>query len=247
LGGINTLGAPNYADEIAWNYEIGLKGVFLQNTLRMNLSTYIAHYDGYQAVVFDSANFTFITQNADASTRGVELQTEWAPTRQLTLSADIAYNDAHYDHYLGAQCDNYQLATQLCPNNPGTGAQDLSGRRLSQAPLWSANADAQYGDALGGTRLNWFVRGEYVYRDSAYAHAVGEFGDPLQLMPSYSLFNASAGLSGSGWQLKIWGKNLTNKNYLTQVIRQPTGSDPDYVLARVGMERTYGVTASYSF
>jgi iron complex outermembrane receptor protein len=247
LGGINTLGAPNYADEIAWNYEVGLKGLFLQNTLRMNLSAYIAHYDGYQAVVFDSANFTFITQNADASTRGVELETEWAPSRQLTLSADIAYNDAHYDHYLGAQCDNYQVATGLCPNNPGPLAQDLSGRRLSQAPLWSANGVAQYGDALRNTGLNWFVRGEYVFRDSAYAHAVGEFGDPLQLMPSYGLFNASVGLSGAGWQVSLWGKNLTNKNYLTQVIRQPTGSDPDYVLARIGMERTYGVTASYSF
>ena len=247
LGGINTLGAPDYATEIAWNYEVGVKGLFLQNTLRVNLSAYLTKYDGYQAVVFDSASFTFITQNADASTRGVELQTEWAPFRQLTLSADVAYNDAHYDHYEGAQCDNYQNGNGLCPNDPAAGAQDLSGARLSQAPLWSANLVAQYSDALGASNFNWFARGEYVFRDSAYAHAVGQNGDPLQLMPSYGLFNASFGLSNHNWRLNLWGKNLTDKNYLTQVIRQPTGSDPDYVLARIGMERSYGVTVSYSF
>jgi iron complex outermembrane receptor protein len=120
---------------------------------------------------------------------------------------------------------------------------------MSQSPEWAANLNAQYTDSIGDSGLEWFLRGEMAYRGSAYAHAVGLNGDPLQLMPSYTLFNASLGLfdTGQGWRVSAWVKNLTNENYLTQVVRQPAGSDANNVLARVGMERTIGITASYDF
>ncbi len=249
LGGVNTLGASNYDTEIAYNYEAGIKGLFFGKTLRLEASVYNTDYNGYQAVLYDSASFTFTTQNADVTVRGVEVSADWAPISALLIDGSIAYNDAKYDNYFGASCDNYQNANGLCPNNPVPGAQDLSGERLPQSPKWSGNLNVEYGLPIASTGMEWFVRGEMVYRDSAFAHAVGVNGDPLQKMPSYTLFNASLGLVNpdQGWRARAWVKNLTDEDYLTQVIRQPAGSDPNYVVGRVGMERSAGLTLSYDF
>jgi iron complex outermembrane receptor protein len=257
LGGINNLGQPNYDTEVALNYEVGVKGLFLDNTLRLNASIYHTKYDGYQVVSYNSDAFTFITQNADVTGEGVEVEALWAPVPQLELGVNVAYNDTEYDEYFGATCDNYQIANGFCPNDPNygdpdnepvVGTQDLSGKRLSAAPEWSGNATAQWTDDLGSTAMDWFIRGEYAYRDWTYSHPVGVNGDPLQRIAGYGLFNASVGLrSEQGWNATLWIKNLTDKDYLTNVSRQPVGSTPDWVTARIGMERSYGVTLSYDF
>jgi iron complex outermembrane receptor protein len=248
LGGINNLGQPNYDNEIALNYEIGVKGLLLDKTLRLNASVFHTKYDGYQVVSYNSDAFTFITQNADVTGEGVEVEAVWAPVRELELGASIAYNDTEYDKYLGATCDNYQIANNLCPNDPVPGSQNLSGRRLSAAPEWSGNATAQYTNDLGSTSLDWFVRAEYAYRGWTYSHPVGENGDPLQKIDSYGIVNASVGLrADQGWDITLWVKNLTDEDYLTNVSRQPVGSEPDWVTARIGWERSYGVSLSYNF
>ncbi len=248
LGGINNLGQPNYDTEIALNYEIGLKGLFLDNTLRLNATVFLTDYDGYQVVQYNSEAFTFIVQNADVIGKGVELDAQWAPTRGLELGAGVAWNDTYYDSFVGAPCDSYQLAFGTCPNDPVAGAQDLTDKQLSSAPKWVGNLTAQYTAGLGNTSLDWFVRGEYAYRDSSLSHPVGDGGDPLQEIDSYGLVNASLGLqSDRGWDITLWGKNLTDEDYFTNISRAPVGSEPDYVTARIGMERSYGVNLSYSF
>jgi iron complex outermembrane recepter protein len=249
LGGINNLGQPNYATEVALNYEMGLKGFFFDRTVMINADVYHTKFNGYQVVAYDSAVLSFITQNADVTSEGAELEAEWAPISQLKIGANIAYNDAKFNSYVGAECDNYQLAFGTCPNDPVAGAQNLSGKPLNQAPHWSTNLYSQYGAAIAnGSNVAWFVRGEFVFRGATVAHPVGNGGDPLQAIPEYSLLNASAGLSSTqGWEVSLWGKNLTNKNYFTQILREPVGSEPDYVVARIGMERTGGITVSYHF
>jgi iron complex outermembrane receptor protein len=248
LGGINNLGQPNYDTEIALNYEIGLKGLFLDNTLRLNATMFLTDYDGYQVVQYNSEAFTFIVQNADVIGQGVELDAQWAPAPGLELGASVAWNDTYYDSFVGAPCDNYQLAFGTCPNDPVAGAQDLTDKQLSAAPEWVGNLRAEYTTGLGATSLDWFVRGEYVYRGSSLSHPVGDGGDPLQEIDSYGLVNASVGLqSDRGWDITLWGKNLTDKDYFTNISRAPVGSEPDYVIARIGMERSYGVNLSYRF
>lgn len=248
LGGINNLGQPNYGTETAYNYEIGLKSYLFDRQLRLNMALYRTDYNGYQVVSYDSRSLSFITQNADVKVKGVELDALWEPVTGLSLTLAANYNDAKYKKYIGAICDNYQVANGFCPNFPVAGAQDLSGRRLGQAPRWSLNSTVHYEWQLGSGDLTGFVDGSYAYRGSANAHPVGVNGDPKQKIPAYGIFNANLGLrSLAGWQVSVWGKNLANKNYFTFISRQPVGEDADYMVARVGMERTIGVTLGYSF
>ena len=70
----------------------------------------------------------------------------------------------------------------------------------------------------------------------------------MQRIASYGLFNASVGFDFSGgWSLKLWGKNLANEDYYTDIARQPVGSEPEYIQARIGWERSYGATIGYQF
>lgn len=248
LGGINNLGEPNYDTEVALSVETGLKGYFLDRTLRVGASIYRTDYDGYQAVLYNSEAFSFITQNADVIGQGVELEMNWIATNNLEVEFSALYNQVEYDNYLGATCDNYQIAYGACPNNPVADAQDLSGVDLPASPNWSANTAVQYQDEAMGGNLTWYVRGEYAYRGDSYAHSVGVGGDPAQRIDAYGLFNASLGFSfPSGWSFKLWGKNLADEDYFTDIARQPVGSEPEYVQARIGWERSYGATVNYEF
>ena len=66
-------------------------------------------------------------------------------------------------------------------------------------------------------------------------------GDPLQEIDAYGLVNASVGFApDQGWKVTLWGKNLTDEDYFTNVTRQPVGSEPNWVTARIGMELNYG-------
>lgn len=248
LGGINNLGEPNYDNEVALNIEAGLKGYFRDRTVRVGASVYHTDYDGYQAVLYNSEAFSFIAQNADVIGQGVELELQWIATNNLEVDFNALYNQVEYDSYLGATCDNYQLAYGTCPNNPVAGAQDLSGFDLPASPKWSGNMAVQYQDETMGGDLMWYVRGEYVYRGDSYAHSVGVGGDPVQRIDAYGLFNASLGFNfPSGWSFKLWGKNLTNKDYYTDIARSPVGTEREYVQARIGWERSYGATVGYEF
>ena len=248
LGGVNNLGEPNYDTEVALSIEAGIKGYLLDRTVRVGASLYHTDYDGYQAVLYNSEAFTFITQNADVTGQGVELELLWIATTNLQFEFNALYNQVEYDHYPGASCDNYQLAFGTCPNDPVEGAQDLSGKDLPASPTWSGNMALQYeGMAMSGA-VSWYLRGEYAYRGNSYAHSVGSGGDPMQRIASYGLFNASVGFDFSGgWSLKLWGKNLANEDYYTDIARQPVGSEPEYIQARIGWERSYGATIGYQF
>jgi iron complex outermembrane receptor protein len=247
LGGINNLGQPNYDTEVAINYEIGVKGLFLDDTLRLNATVFHTTYDGYQVMSYDSDAFNFYIQNADVTGDGVEVEALWSPVTGLELGANVAYNDTKYDEFRDAPCDNYQNAFGFCPD-PVRQLQDLTGKELSAAPEWAGNLTAQYRRDLGSTALDWLIRAEYAYRGSSFSHPVGDNGDPLQEIDSYGLVNASLGLiAEQGWDVRLWVKNLTDKDYFTNISREPVGSEPDYVHGRIGMERSYGVNLSYSF
>jgi outer membrane receptor protein involved in Fe transport len=60
---------------------------------------------------------------------------------------------------------------------------------------------------------------------------------------SYALLDARLGLtSAKGWNLSVWGRNLTDKYYWTNVFETAD------VLDKVtGLPRTFGITVGYTF
>ena len=85
------------------------------------------------------------------------------------------------------------------------------------------------------------MRADVTYSDEMYFSTANV---PESGTPSYTLVNARIGLDlVSGWQLSVWGKNLTDETY-AQHSFTVFGDDSHPIY---GAPTTYGVTAAYSF
>lgn len=120
--------------EIVYNYEIGIKNLFLNNRLQINISGFIYDYRNFQT---SAANLTggglyTITDSGKATGKGVETEVNFAATKSLTLFANYAFLDARFDD----------------KNSDGK-PQLLAGHTFRLTPKHSGSAGASYKFDLG--------------------------------------------------------------------------------------------------
>ena len=61
----------------------------------------------------------------------------------------------------------------------------------------------------------------------------------LSIVPARTIFNASLGIEGDGYSIQLWGKNLTDKKYVSNaVVQQPNVAYNAYL----GERATFGIT-----
>lgn len=163
---------------------------------------------------------------------GAELSGTWRVTDQLSLTGGLTYLDATYTSYPSAVI---YIPTGLGGSN--LTAADVSGNRLIRAPKWSGNLTANYGVETGIGRIE--AIGTAFFSSKFYL----ESGNRVA-QPSYAIINASLGLkpSGTGFEIRLWGKNLTNQSVISGA-NISAGSDN----IRFAPPRTYGVEAIYRF
>jgi iron complex outermembrane receptor protein len=246
-GGFNDApGIGPFDEETSVSWEIGLKGTFFDQRLRVGASLFQQTYEDYQVQEFNpdvAAGLSNILSNAaEASVEGFESEFLLLLNERWSLDGAVSYINARYDSYKNASCNDVQklgLNGQSCPD----GFQDLSGKRLSQNSPWSGNLNLEYNNAIGDG-LTWFARGEWAYKG-------GHFGfvnlEPNSYQSAYSLLNARVGLSSidGSWELALYGKNLGDKNYIGGFF---PGRDGELgVVGIKGEGRTFGVQGKYNF
>jgi iron complex outermembrane receptor protein len=211
------------------NFELGFKGDFANNTLRINASVFFMDYTDLQVVRFGpvpgSAFGTFQTTNVgSADIKGLEVDFYWMATENFSVSG--------YYAYLDSEIDGLTL-------NTADGPKDFSGLPLRQSPEHSYTVVLDYKLATG--------TGEYDFR-AQYAFIADQFNDyPTMtetIIEEAKLLDASVTwTSPEGmYQLVLWGKNLTDERYITHSYRIGPGSigvwsDP----------QTYGLTGTLRF
>jgi len=246
-----------FKSETADNFEVGLKGRFLDNTLVWNISGFYQTYDDYQVEIQDDEGVGNSVLNAAAvEIKGFETDFQWLTGDHLLIDGNLAYVDARWDDYKNAGCIRPQYQREVCttvlPN--GNFAQDLSGERLNFTSPWTGNLNATWSDEFNNG-LNWYIRGELAYRDDVFFFPDL---DPAATADAYTVFNASLGFSSESgsWDVILWGKNLADEDYLSSASRgrdanglpQFTGIDPvEGYRVTPGPERTYGMTLKYRF
>jgi iron complex outermembrane receptor protein len=246
-----------FKSETADNFEVGLKGRFLDNTLVWNISAFYQTYDDYQVEIQDDEGVGNSVVNAAAvEIKGFETDFQWLSGEHLLIDGNLAYVDALWDDYKNAGCIRPQYQREVCTTvlDNGNFAQDLSGERLNYTSPWSGNLNATWSDEFDNG-LNWYVRGEVSYRDDVFFFPDL---DPAATADAYTVLNASLGLgSESGnWDIILWGKNLAEEEFLTAANRardsnglpQFTGIAPvEGYRVTPGAERSYGLTLKYRF
>jgi outer membrane receptor protein involved in Fe transport len=228
-GGINSkFSADPTADltfdpETAEGFEIGLKSTLLDRQLRLNLTLYDYDYDNLQVDFFNSPIFAYQTLTADANTKGVELEFQFAPhaVPGLDLHGSVNYNKAKYTSFDAGPCYAGQTPAEGCVFiNAIAARQDLTGTQLSVAPKWTGNLGVGYEMGVGsGMKLGMNVDARY-----SGSYLASGFGNPLSRQDKYVTLDAGLrfGAEDDSWTLAVIGKNLTNKFYVTGVVDGPS-------------------------
>lgn len=233
-GGYNTISTDpttyEFQPEKINAYEIGFKSTFLENRIRFNTALFYYDYKNLQVNLYD-ATAVVLKNAAKAKIKGVDFDLSVKPVQALELKVSGEYLDAKFKDFV-----------TFDPDNLAAGAQNLSGNRLPRAPKFSFSTSANYthriSDDLG---LEWFL--EYAQTGHVY---YSFFNQPAVDQGKVGLLNGriTAKFHDDHLSLAIWGKNITNKIWSQNVIRNTSFAG---AIASPAMPRTYGVTLSADF
>ena len=220
-----------FDEEYLVNYELGLKGKLLADTLQARLALFYMDREDQQvkgSLVIPrpdgSTAFIDYTSNAaQGNNYGMELELNWLASDRLELFANIGLLHTEFERYIDSD------------------GNDLSGRDQAQAPNYQYAMGGHY-DIGNGFYLRLDVEG----RDSAY------FSDRHDLKsPSYDLLNMRLGYAAQQWSVALWARNLTDEDYYVRGFGT-FGNDPrkEYAVEpyyQYGEPRVVGVSTRFTF
>ncbi len=228
-GGINSKFSSDPVADLTFNperargFEVGLKTTLMDRQLRFNVGLYRYNYRDLQVDFFNSPIFAFQTLTADARTKGVEVEFEYAPRSLagLNVHGSVNYNKANYTSFAQAPCYAGQTIAEGCTFVGGLDArQNLNGAPLSVAPKWTGNFGVGY-DAPVGNGLKFGVNVDTRYSGSYLASG---FGNADSRQGKYAVLDAGVrfGAEDDNWTIALIGKNLTNRFYVSGVVDGPS-------------------------
>jgi iron complex outermembrane receptor protein len=236
-------GAPLLFDpETSGSIEIGMKGDFLENRLRVNLAIHQTDFDDFQANTFVGTGF--VLQNAGSiTTEGFEVDVVALPTSWLTVTAGAAYVDAVYETFVGGSCIRTPFGGEPDANRPNFPTVcDASGNTVAATPEWTYYTSFVAEKELGDGSI--YGRIDVSYRDE---NPSGTDLDPNKAADSYSLTNIKVGyrFAEDKYEISAWAKNAFDEDFtngaFNSVIRE--GSLTAYHTE----PRTYGLTFKANF
>ncbi|KGB52418.1 TonB-dependent receptor precursor [Sphingopyxis sp. LC81] len=213
-------------------YEFGLKGQW--DVAAVNVAVFKQSIKGFQSNIFTGTGFA-LANAGKQSTFGIEFDGSVRPVAGLNLTLAATYLDAKYDSFV----------------NSAFG--DISGSTPAGIPELSLSLGGTYThEFAGGTKAIAHV--DYAY-ESPVQIVEGMGGFPTQaqgLLVAQNLKREVNSLNASftirltnGIDVGVWGRNLTNAQYLTTVF--PAVAQAGSVSGYPSQPRTYGGTIRYKF
>ena len=215
-----------FDEENVTNYELGLKGTLLDDTLRLNGAVFSVDYSDLQVlkltVTPDGLPGPQVVVNAgEAKIQGIELEAQWLLGEHFQLLATYANLDSEY--------------TQLDGN-----LEQYEGNSLRNAPenAYSLSAIFDFPVADGGIN----ARADFIHKDKAFQDIENTAS---ALMPAYDVLNLRVAYAPQDlkWEVAGWVKNALDEEYLLHnSIISPLAQLP-----LPAAPRTMGVTFTYNF
>ena len=208
------------ASELLDNYEVGLKSTLFDGRLRFNAAAFWLDYQDLQ--VYELLGLTLVTSNAAAEVEGFELETALALTGNITVGGSYTSLDGQFT------------------SNAISGALTLpyNGNALPRTPdsQYTLYVDGEW-DALGGVVA---ARADYQWTDDFY---FDPSNNPEVLSPAHDLVSAYLSWEGpTGLKLSLYGKNLTDTEYQTHIIK-----NVGIGFSVFGAPRSWGFALTQSF
>jgi iron complex outermembrane receptor protein len=227
------------------NYELGLKGSWLDSRLQAQLAIFYQDRSDVQAKqsFFNPSDFSFddfLVNAAAGKTSGLEVELNYAVSESLRFFAAAGILNAEFvdfvsQSHVDAKDDSNGAA--LAPVN-------LDGREVAHAPKYQFFVGSEI-----SLMENLILRVELEGKDEFYFS-----NSHNEKSSDYGLFNARLTYFASNWDVSLWGRNLTNQDYQTRgfYFSNAFGNNPANGFApetyyQLAEPRVVGVSANYTF
>ena len=187
-GGFNALATDpqyySYGEEELWSYEIGAKSAFFNNRLIVNGGVYLMDITGMQVTETVAPTKTYLTNAAEATGKGIELELTGKITSGLTMTAGFGYIDIEFDEFKDM-------------------AGDYEGNKNPYTPEYTFNVGAQYRFANG-----WYARADLIGYGEMYFDKANEYK-----RDAYQVVNAKIGYETEHFDVYLYGENIFDEKY----------------------------------
>ena len=203
--------------ESAETFEVGAKLALLDRRLRINTALFRTDFRNLQVSSFDAVTTSFITSNAGkARSQGFEGDMSFAITEGFLLTGSLAYLDAKFLDFPGAQCPYDNLSCIPADNN-------AAGRPLPRSPKWSGTLSADL-TLPASDSLEFNINAGMTFRSFAYLE---ESYDPAAGQDGHAKFDLRAAIRSADdrWELAFLGKNLTNEITASHAFATPLAAN----------------------
>ena len=208
-----------YLPEYSNNFETGIKNNWLNNKLILNVALFYTKVTDAQVPSLILPDAITITKNTgQLSSKGVEAELMFIPTKGLLLQYSFGATSASYD--------KLEIASQGASVN-------LAGKRPIFTPSSTSLLAAQYSYPIS-SELQIILRGEWKYIGTTYF----DLANNIQQSP-YHLLNAKLGIEYKKTALSFWAKNLAGAKYISYGY--------DFGAVHLGDPAIFGTSFSYKF
>jgi iron complex outermembrane recepter protein len=196
------------------NYEAGIKGT-LQD---VSFNASIFRMDIKDIHVYKSIGTgIYVTDNAKkAHSQGIELDFSYFPINEIELSAAIGFIDTKYDDY-------------------DAGSIKFDGKHIENTPTHTASISIAYYHPKG-----FYARSDLHNQGSTYFY--DDANKQFLKRKGYTSVDLKLGYRFDAWDVYVYGKNLTDEDYITSFISSSLVS-----LASYSDPRTFGIGFKYKF
>jgi len=218
---LGTAESISFDAETITNYEFGMRSQWSDGRVMLNVTAFYMDYADLQVSQFDPiAGIGRFTNAGSATITGGELEFRLRPVSIVSISGGLGYlAKAEFDEFKNA-------------DGPGV---DFDGNRLPNAPRWTGNIAVDF-DVPIRSGASFIARAGYRFRSKTF---FDERNDPVRSEDAYGLIDAHIGYVSEDdrWEITVWGKNLTDKEYVT--VNSPSFFGG--IQSNFGIGRTYGV------
>ena len=227
-----------YDSEIVDSYEIGLKGAFLDNSLRVNAALFYSDYKGQQVttqvpkVTPPPGVVSFVDNAGSSRIWGAELEANAVMSRNLSANLTFGYVNAKFNEFLV-----YDMAT-------GKMVDVADSRVFQNTPEFTISASVNgHGEVAGG----WLA----VQPAISFRSETNLFEIPIPAIDqgAYALVDLSVTWTSPNeqWRFGVYGRNLLNQEYRTGGYNFPLNAYAQSVIGFYGAPRTVRASVEYRF
>ncbi len=232
--------SDDFDKETSEAFELGFKSRWLDNRLQLNGAVYYTEMENAQDFSFFAGPFgslRVVTNIDEAEIFGFEIDGKWLINEAISVYAGYGYTDTEIKEY---STRPYTAGNDMpyIPEYTGNIGADLS---LDLGGKWTFNArwDTMF---VGDT---WFspVQDDYVPNFfTGFGFGGGEYSK--QRRDSFVRHDATMSVRNGQWSVQLWGRNVTDEEYLEEVIPAPEFGG-SFIHDTFG--RTYGVTLQWHY